>query len=73
MAANSSQFDKLGASVLNEDFLRKLDKDRTEKGCEYAVLVSLLEPGSELYNTGIVDVSTASQRSTSFDRSFSSP
>jgi len=34
-----------------------LDKDRTEKGCEYAVLVSLLEPDSELYNTGIVDVS----------------
>jgi len=40
----------------NEDFLKKLDKDRTEKGCEYAVLVSLLEPDSELYNTGIVDV-----------------
>jgi hypothetical protein len=41
----------------NEDFLKELDKDRTEKGCEYAVLVSLLEPDSELYNTGIVDVS----------------
>ncbi len=40
----------------NEDFLRELDKDRAEKGCEYAVLVSLLEPDSELYNTGIVDV-----------------
>ncbi|MDA4138680.1 DUF2130 domain-containing protein [Xanthomonas hortorum pv. vitians] len=40
----------------NEDFLRELDKDRLEKGCEYAVLVSLLEPESELYNTGIVDV-----------------
>ncbi len=40
----------------NEDFFRELDKDRTEKGCEYAVLVSLLEPESELYNTGIVDV-----------------
>jgi len=40
----------------NEDFLKELDKDRTEKGCEYAVLVSLLEPESELYNTGIVDV-----------------
>ena len=39
----------------NEDFLRELDKDRTEKGCEYAVLVSLLEPDNELYNTGIVD------------------
>lgn len=41
----------------NEDFLRELDKDRQEKGCEYAVLVSLLEADSELYNTGIVDVS----------------
>ncbi|WP_241977197.1 DUF2130 domain-containing protein [Cryobacterium sp. Sr8] len=41
----------------NEDFLKELDKDRTEKGCEYAILVSLLEPESELYNTGIVDVS----------------
>ena len=41
----------------NEDFFKELDKDRTEKGCEYAILVSLLEPESELYNTGIVDVS----------------
>jgi hypothetical protein len=40
----------------NEDFLKELDKDCNEKGCEYAVLVSLLEPDSELYNTGIVDV-----------------
>jgi len=40
----------------NEDFLKELDRDRAEKGCEYAVLVSLLEPDSELYNTGIVDV-----------------
>ena len=40
----------------NEDFLRELDKDRHEKGCEYAVLVSLLEPDNELYNMGIVDV-----------------
>jgi len=40
----------------NEDFLKELDKDRREKRCEYAVLVSLLEPDSELYNTGIVDV-----------------
>lgn len=40
----------------NEDFLKELDKDRCEKGCEYAVLVSLLEPESELYNSGIVDV-----------------
>jgi len=41
----------------NEDFLKELDKDRTQKSCEYAVLVSLLEPDSELYNAGIVDVS----------------
>ena len=41
----------------SEEFLKELDRDRTEKGCEYAVLVSLLEPDSELYNTGIVDVS----------------
>ena len=41
----------------NEDFFKELDKDRNEKGCEYAVLVSMLEPESELYNAGIVDVS----------------
>lgn len=41
----------------NEDFFKELDKDRQEKKCEYAVLVSLLEADSELYNTGIVDVS----------------
>ena len=40
----------------NEDFLKELDKDRTEKGCEYAVLVSLLEPDSELYNIGIIEM-----------------
>ena len=40
----------------NEDFLKKLDEDRRKKGCEYAVLVSLLEPDSELYNGGIVDM-----------------
>ena len=40
----------------NEDFLKELDKDRNEKNCEYAVLVSMLEPDSELYNGGIVDV-----------------
>ena len=40
----------------NEDFLKELDKDRNEKKCEYAVLVSLLEPESELYNTGVVDL-----------------
>ena len=41
----------------NEDFFKELDKDRREKNCEYAVLVSLLEPENELYNSGIVDVS----------------
>lgn len=41
----------------NEDFFKELDKDRREKGCEYAVLVTLLEPDNDLYNSGIVDVS----------------
>ena len=41
----------------NEDFLKKLDQDRQKKNCEFAVLVSMLEPESELYNTGIVDMS----------------
>ncbi len=40
----------------NEDFLKELDRDRQEKNCEYAVLVSLLEPDNDLYNTGIVDM-----------------
>ena len=48
--------DRTATKNRNEDFLKELDKDRSEKGCEYAVLVSLLEPDSELYNTGIVDV-----------------
>jgi hypothetical protein len=48
--------DRTATRNRNEDFLKELDKDRNEKGCEYAVLVSLLEPDSELYNTGIVDV-----------------
>ena len=51
-----NESDRTATKNRNEDFLRELDKDRTEKGCEYAVLVSLLEPESELYNTGIVDV-----------------
>ncbi len=46
----------------NEDFLAKLDKDRNQKKCEYAVLVSLLEPENELYNTGIVDMSHKYQK-----------
>jgi hypothetical protein len=48
--------DRTATKNRNEDFLKELDKDRTEKGCEYAVLVTLLEPDSELFNTGIVDV-----------------
>lgn len=48
--------DRTATKGKNEDFLKELDKDRAEKGCEYAVLVSLLEPDSELYNSGIVDV-----------------
>ncbi len=46
----------------NEEFLKELDKDRRQKSCEYAVLVSLLEPESELYNAGIVDVSHRFQK-----------
>jgi hypothetical protein len=51
-----NESDRTASKNKNEDFLKELDKDRSEKGCEYAVLVSLLEPDSELYNTGIVDV-----------------
>ena len=49
--------DETATKKKNEDFLKELHKDREEKACEYAVLVSLLEPDSELYNTGIVDKS----------------
>ena len=52
-----NEMDTTATKHKNEDFLDKLDKDRRAKGCEYAVLVSLLEPESELYNSGIVDVS----------------
>ena len=52
-----NESDTTATKKRNEDFLKELDKDRSEKGCEYAVLVSLLEPESELYNSGIVDVS----------------
>ncbi len=51
-----NESDRTATKNKNEDFFKELDKDRTEKNCEYAVLVSLLEPDSELYNTGIVDV-----------------
>ncbi len=52
-----NEMDETATKKRAEDFLKELDKDRREKGCEYAVLVSLLEPDSELYNTGIVDMS----------------
>lgn len=52
-----NEADETATKHKNEDFFAKLDKDRREKGCEYAVLVSLLEADSELYNEGIVDVS----------------
>jgi len=49
--------DETATKKRNEDFLRELDKDRIEKKCEYAILVTLLEAENELYNTGIVDIS----------------
>ena len=52
-----NETDGMGHRHRNEEFFRKLDADRNAKGCEYAVLVSLLEPDNELYNNGIVDVS----------------
>ena len=52
-----NQMDTTATKKKNEDFFKELDKDRNEKGCEYAVLVSMLESDSELYNSGIVDVS----------------
>ena len=52
-----NEMDETASKHKNEDFLKKLDKDRTEKKCEYAVLVSLLEADSEFYNQGIVDMS----------------
>lgn len=52
-----NESDATAVKKKNEDFLNELDKDRNETGCEYAVLVSLLEPERELYNSGIVDMS----------------
>lgn len=52
-----NEMDETATKKKNEDFLKELDKDRREKNCEYAVLVSLLEQDSELYNQGIVDMS----------------
>ncbi len=52
-----NEMDETATKHKNEDFFAKLDKDRRDKGCEYAILVSLLEPDNDLYNEGIVDVS----------------
>src|SRR5690606_18699402 len=52
-----NESDETATKKRNADFLKELDKDRSEKGCEYAVLVSLLESDNELYNAGIVDKS----------------
>lgn len=52
-----NEMDTTATKKKNEDFFKELDKDRKEKNCEYAVLVSLLEADSELYNSGIVDIS----------------
>ena len=52
-----NEADSTSTKKKNEDFFKELDKDRREKKCEYAVLVSLLEPDNDLYNAGIVDVS----------------
>jgi hypothetical protein len=52
-----NELDATATKHKNEDFLKKLDKDRADKGCEYAVLVTLLEADNEWYNTGIVDMS----------------
>ena len=52
-----NESDTTATKKKNEDFLKELDKDRESKNCEYAVLVSLLEPESDLYNAGIVDMS----------------
>ena len=49
--------DETATKKKNEDFFKELDKDRNEKKCEYAILVSMLESDNELYNNGIVDVS----------------
>jgi len=57
-----NEMDTTATKHKNEDFFKELDKDRNEKGCEYAVLVSLLESDNEYYNTGIVDVSHKYQK-----------
>lgn len=57
-----NQADETATKKRNEDFFKELDKDRQEKKCEYAVLVSMLEMDNELYNAGIVDVSHRAQK-----------
>ena len=57
-----NESDRSASKNRNEDFFKELDKDRQEKSCEYAVLVSMLEPESDLYNSGIVDVSHRFQK-----------
>lgn len=57
-----NEMDETASKHKNEDFFKKLDQDRRAKGCEFAVLVSMLESDSELYNTGIVDVSHKYER-----------
>ncbi|MFZ9537019.1 MAG: DUF2130 domain-containing protein [Burkholderiaceae bacterium] len=57
-----NESDRSASKNRNEDFFKELDKDRQEKSCEYAVLVSMLEPESDLYNSGIVDVSHRYQK-----------
>lgn len=56
MLEMKNESDSAGRKHKNTDFLKELDKDRREKGCEYAILVTLLEPDSEVYNSGIVDM-----------------
>lgn len=57
-----NEADTTATKKKNEDFFKELDKDRNEKGCEYAVLVTLLDPDNELFNGGIVDVSHRSPK-----------
>ena len=57
-----NEADTTSTKKKNEDFLKELDKDRREKNCEYAILVSMLEPENELYNSGIVDMSHRYQK-----------
>ena len=57
-----NEMDLTATKHRNDDFLEKLDKDRRLKGCEYAVLVSMLEQGNDLYDAGIVDKATAIPR-----------